>query len=319
MTVAPRFGSHREYGYLLQEFYMIFIQHGPLSVDSFFFLSGFLATFSLYRVIQKLGNRPALYIPMSYLTRFLRIAPMMMFVTAIQWTLADQLPYGYNVRNRSRNYEACDGEWYKILFFYANLTLAGTQREAAKCMSHLWYIQCDMQMFLLLPVLLWIFTKNKICGLVSALVPVIICIVIRLYYGFYYEFIANIIVPPYPPKHGGNQNNDSYVQPWTRMSVYFIAVALAFAMILIDESRKQKFVLKAWQYWSCILMAAFIMLSLVVWPYQDAANLTDDRWSKMSNSLYFALSRPAWVCHFGCCLATVWFKKYQSILCLELS
>ena len=81
------------------------------------------------------------------------------------------------------------------------------------------------------------------------------------------------------------------------MSVYFIAVALAMLMMIIDEMRDQKLVLKAWQYWSCILMAAFIMLSLVVWPYQDVENLPDDRWGKTANSFYYALSRPAWVCN----------------------
>ena len=75
----------QDFHYVLQDFYTIFIQNGKYSVDSFFFLSGFLGTFSLWRSIslQFLAYRPLVYIPMSYLTRFLRLAPMMMFVTMI--------------------------------------------------------------------------------------------------------------------------------------------------------------------------------------------------------------------------------------------
>merc|ERR1719242_1867570 len=45
------------------------------------------------------------------------------------------------------------------------------------------------------------------------------------------------------------------------------------------------------------LMAAFIMLSLVIWPYQDVKDLPDGRWGKTANSMYYALGGqggPAW-------------------------
>jgi len=289
-------GTRSDYEYLVQDFYLIFIQYAFYAVDTFFFLSGLLATLSMYRSIKKLGNRPLLYIPMSYLSRFLRLAPMMMFVTAIQWTLADQLPYGYHTLSRSFNHQFCGDNWYKILFFYANLTLTKTDSEGLYCMGHLWYIQCDMQMFLLLPFLLWMFTRDRVIGLIASVIPVVVSVGIRLFYAFYYGFVANAIVadPDHEVKHDGNQNNQSYFQPWTRMSVYFIAVALAMIMIMIDEMKSRKFVLSACQYWACMVAAAFILLSLVVWPYQDVEDLPDDRWNDLSNQFYYALGRPAW-------------------------
>merc|ERR1719219_793850 len=79
------------------------------------------------------------------------------------------------------------------------------------------------------------------------------------------------------------------------MGVYFIAVALAMIMIMIDETKsRKKFVLNKCQYWICMVMAAFILLSLVVWPYQDVEDLPDDRWNDLSNQFYYALGRPAW-------------------------
>merc|ERR1712087_1012102 len=85
----------------------------------------------------------------------------------------------------------------------------------------------------------------------------------------------------------------------------------AFLMIIIDDSKTvkgkaQKFVLRAWQYWSCILMSAFILLSLMLWPYQDVQNYPDDRWSADASSMYYALGRPAW--GFGLAFLTFAFK-----------
>jgi len=260
----------------------------------------------MYRSIKKLGNKPWLYIPLSYLSRFLRLAPMMMFATMIQMTLLDQMGYGYHSLPRDYAYNSCKDQWYKILFFYANLTMTRTNNEEQQCMGQLWYIQCDMQMFLLLPILLWVFTKKKMMGIFMTMIPVVICVGIRLYYGFYFHFSANTVAAPYPAEHGSEQGSDSYFKPWTRMSVYFLAVALAMVMIVIDENKQRKLVLKAWQYWLCMISASFILLSLVVWPYQDVQHLPNDRWGYTANSLYYALGRTAW--GFALCLMTFAWK-----------
>merc|ERR1719150_1623595 len=300
----------KDYHYKAQDFYTILMQYAVYSVDTFFFFSGLLGTWSIYRFIKKVGDRPVFYIPMSYLARFLRIAPMMMFVTLIYMTLWDQVPYGYKVTSRTSHFESCADNWYTVLFFYSNLS---EDSKGLACTGWFWYLQCDMQMFLLLPFLMWIFTKSKIWGIVSSFIPIIVCLIIRFVYGFYYEFTANTQIPAYQPANGGDYFGDSYIKPWAWMSAYFLAVALAMWMIIIDENN-QKFVLKAWQYWSCMLMAAFIMMSLMFWPYQDVKDLPDGRWGKTSNSMYYALGGqggPAW--SVGLALMTI-ALKYVDLL-----
>merc|ERR1719150_1254878 len=41
-------------------------------------------------------------------------------------------------------------------------------------------------------------------------------------------------------------------------------------------------------------MAAFIMLPLMFWPYQDVRDVPDHRWGKTANSMYYALCYPVW-------------------------
>merc|ERR1719242_1343745 len=122
-----------------------------------------------------------------------------------------------------------------------------------------------------------------------------------------HQFTANSFLPAYESTNGGEWGSDSYFKPWTWMSTYFIGVALAMWMIMIDE-KKQKFVIKAWQYWSCMLMAAFIMMSLMFWPYQDVKDLPNGRWGKTANSMYYALGKggPAW--SVGLALMTIALK-----------
>eukprot|EP00483_Globobulimina_turgida_P011533 UN11555 len=160
-------------------------------------------------------------------------------------------------------------------------------------MGYLWYIQCDMQMFLLLPFMVLVFCYNKFYGLLSSLLPIVVCLIIRFYYAFYYHFTANQTFPEFPPIHGGDQISLSYTQPWTRMSVYFIGVALMFIFLILDEQNK-RFVLCKSHYFVVLLLASFIMLALVIWPYQDVEHVPNNRWSLLSNQFYFALSRPAW-------------------------
>eukprot|EP01083_Nonionella_stella_P147985 467760_1 len=316
-TMIPSPGGRLDYTYTIQQFYMMLIDYGFYSVDSFFFLSGFLAAFSVYRQIKKYSKRQViqqgcLWIPLAYLARILRLVPMMMYITAIQWQLSDQLSGGYHVTTRSMYTEYCDDGWYMILFFYANIYLSKNHAEALNCMGHLWYIQCDMQMFLVLPWILLLFAINKYVGLAASIVPIFICVFLRLFYGFYYNFGANELWPAYPVKNGGDYNDDSYMKPWTRMSVYFIGVAAMLLFIMIDEEcarlKKRFWLTKPW-YYGCLLFSCFTLASLVFWPYQDVKDAPDGRWSLFANQIYYALSRPAW--GFGLALLSFAFK-YKS-------
>merc|ERR1719334_2204282 len=153
---------------------------------------------------------------------------MMLFATLLQWKIADELPNGPMVI-------ACGANWWRIMTLTADLFLTRDNSDALECMGHLWYIQVDFQCYLLLPFLVLIFSKNHKLGIAASLVPTLICVVIRFYFGFYYHFVANTIVAPFQPIHDGNQSNQAYFKPWTRMAVYFIGVSSMFLLIAIEE------------------------------------------------------------------------------------
>ena len=81
-------------------------------------------------------GKPQIFIPVAIVMRVIRLWPMMMFVTAIQWQWADQLPYGYNVWQRDKFTVGCNNNWYKILLFYHIF-----DKRGGECMDVLWYVQ----------------------------------------------------------------------------------------------------------------------------------------------------------------------------------
>ena len=102
------------------------------------------------------------------------------------------------------------------------------------CMGHLWYIQCDMQFFLILPILVLCFQWKRIIGLGLTLIPIIISISKRLYFALEYQFPANLIYPvAYKPHHSDkNIFSNSYFKPIPRAATYFVGV---FTMLLFQN------------------------------------------------------------------------------------
>ena len=128
------------FDYYIHRFVLILVQYAYYSIDTFLFLGGFFGALSIYRNVHKMGNKPQLFIPLAIIMRVLRMWPMMMFITAIEWQWADQLPYGYNVWSRTKYTEGCSRAWYKIMFFYNTFVSGG-----GTCMEVLWYIQvCEI-------------------------------------------------------------------------------------------------------------------------------------------------------------------------------
>jgi len=293
--------------YVFSKVYTQLAQYGFFSVDSFFFLSGFLATFGIYRGLARFGSKALqlwhVWVPMVYVNRVLRLVPMMFFALCVQWFVADQIPYGYHVSSRSLGAEMCEDNWYKVMFFYANLMPGATDQG---CMGHLWYLQCDLQMFMILPFIVMAFKWKRAWGLAFAMLLFLVGVAVRTYFAVHYHFGANFLLPATEFINGGDQR-EQYFKPWGRMSPYYIGV---FAMLLILTLKDLKFQIRGRRpFFSLMTVACFILAALVFWPYEDVKDAPEERWSLVSNQVYYALSRPAWGAALGIMAFALVFKS----------
>ncbi|KAM7315541.1 nose resistant to fluoxetine protein 6 [Ixodes scapularis] len=122
-----------------------------LSVDTFFFLSGFLLA---YNIQQQKRNRFIVAV-MGIIQRHIRTTIPMLFV--ISWFyLVPVIASGPGViEMMNRFYGEMDSHWYELIFQVRNF---GKGLDNTGVFQHLWYISTDFQLFL---VALLIFTCFK--------------------------------------------------------------------------------------------------------------------------------------------------------------
>ena len=229
---------------------------------------------------------------MSILIRYLRITPMMMYVTALNWKINDQLYWSYMDPSRDRYNHDCTHSWYSILLFYQNFT--SDTEDMNVCMVHLWYLQCDMQMFLLLPFLCLIYHYYKKIGIITSLLPTIVCIVIRMYYGLYYNLGYSVWLPEHPIKHDANPATYTYNKPWTRMAPYFTGVTTMFVIKYINDKYPELKISSKILYWTLLILSGSMLLLLVFLPSDDTKNEPLHHWSSFWDSFMYVINRPLW-------------------------
>eukprot|EP00042_Codosiga_hollandica_P041839 m.376881 g.376881 ORF g.376881 m.376881 type:complete len:242 (-) comp56191_c0_seq1:894-1619(-) len=113
-----------------KKFWFQIVADGIFSVDSFFFLSGFLVTSGIFKVVSKGGRFPwAKY----YIHRYLRLTPVYGFVFLIYSELAGYMESGPTWEPTTVS-PACD-TWWANLLYIQNL-VPGDQ---TMCMNWSWY------------------------------------------------------------------------------------------------------------------------------------------------------------------------------------
>lgn len=161
----------------------VFPPHGRLStpgfqivpaaffaVDTFFWISGFLGDRALRSRLERSnyiatvkGFFCGLY-PLAVFSRWLRLTPVYLFVLVFSNTLFRRAGGDGLVWNSARTclssieHPHCYKYWWANMFYINNivdkLPIGPVGQGGDYCMAWSWYLACDMQMFLVLPLLL---------------------------------------------------------------------------------------------------------------------------------------------------------------------
>jgi len=152
-----------------------------LTVDVFFWLSAFLGSYKLLMLLKHNdGNFPCSKRRLV-LDRFIRLAPLyyatLFFFWQVMVLMGGAGPLFFEYKSMSQ----CGDNWLYHVLFINNL-VPWKQRDM--CMGWTWYIACEMQFFLLLPVLVQQYYKVRdnfwisigvLAGISSLIVLVVIC------------------------------------------------------------------------------------------------------------------------------------------------
>ncbi|XP_022256411.1 nose resistant to fluoxetine protein 6-like [Limulus polyphemus] len=147
------------------EFAFQAISNGFVSVDTFFFVSGFLVVYTTFQSVKKVNGRFS--IPVFLMHRYLRLAPTLLMVSAILIVipLLGSGPIWHETVDHLA--EDCK-KWLWTNAIFLNNFIGTTTREI--CLFHSWYLSCEMQLFILSLCVIIPLLKNR--GIISVCVTI---------------------------------------------------------------------------------------------------------------------------------------------------
>eukprot|EP01097_Dermamoeba_algensis_P005265 TRINITY_DN3341_c0_g1_i1.p1 TRINITY_DN3341_c0_g1~~TRINITY_DN3341_c0_g1_i1.p1 ORF type:complete len:724 (+),score=220.57 TRINITY_DN3341_c0_g1_i1:71-2242(+) len=299
------------------------ISNGWSSVDSFFFLSGFLVAFLSIKELKKKGKIPWF---LFYFHRIWRLTPVYMFVVFLTITVEPQWLMGPNSVAMNEA-DSCKKYWWTNLLYINNFYPSSEQGVAA-CVGVSWYLANDMQMFIVSPLFFFSYYKSKILGWSLIVLGLVANILSSALISNHNNYIGNMIA-----QMGGNFFEDVYVKPYTRMGAYLMGIAMAFlyhqllehhhsskssfsinnnnqndieredarVAEIIQHKKENEYAVPVSKYisYGLMLFGGFWMCLIIFGTYTEP---TGAEWNVAQNVLYIAFSRIVWSFGLGCVL-----------------
>ena len=262
--------------------FMNVVGSGVFAVDTFFFLSGFFAAFVLYSKLKAMKVGVATY-GSVLLHRIIRILPVYAFVIMFYWKVSVYFGNGpvWGVFVTGAN--GCDDSWWKNMFFIDSWF------DDENCIGWGWYLSCDMQMFLISPIIVWLYLKKVNVGLIS----IALLTIASLSIGMYYSFADNVYAGPLALGQSEGWMKDIYKNPLVRVPPYLVGTALALIYRSTKEAKSQAAFekiknskLASW----VVELSGVALISLLVWLPAQVQN-NPSNWSPWFHHVFMALNR----------------------------
>ena len=274
------------------------ITGGVFAVDVFFFLSAFLGS---YLMLLKFYTKRNMNIPLIYFHRIYRLVIPIAFVIALFLTFMIFLGDGpvWNTSLESQ-IEGCREQWWETLLFIGNLIPYNT---GMKWLNWLWYIQNDMQFFLLLPFQIWLYKKHRYLGYSLAYFILIGSCITSFIISAVNKMSINVIAEP-------NYWVLLYMRPWARINAYQVGVI--FGMYYYEWMNRSKIRIFVGSFGTSIFelvynfrfvrysfyIIGFILINLImIGGYVEGTKMIDapQHFSQFFHDLYNAFARPLFV------------------------
>eukprot|EP00903_Cladosiphon_okamuranus_P009857 g9367.t1 len=275
------------------------------SVDTFFFVSGFLVVYAMLRRFKHDSNgakvrRVSSWLPFFYLHRLLRITPSYVFSLLIWWKLAvfmGEGPFWYRWEFFIR---LCDRFWWSNVAYINNL-VPWHQGETEECFYHTWYLADDMQFYMVSPVFIVLYMRRKWWGVWATFMAIAASTAAMAIGTYARGWSALTLDGAWVIKY----SEETYTTPYFRIVSYLIG--MLFAMLWHEKQmRFPQFKLADWQRYMMLSTSTliFFMVTFVGYSgyqlppcsiFQDpATSHCGSGWTPSQLALYNAGTRPAW-------------------------
>ncbi|XP_043644252.1 nose resistant to fluoxetine protein 6 [Drosophila teissieri] len=259
----------------LEQPFASFILHGFIAVDSFLVIGGFLVALIPLRLMDKTKGK--LNVPMMYLHRIIRIAPLLAMAIVIHMKLMPLISDGPLFKGGYLGNAACRSGWYWTLLFVNNYT-------DAKCLGQSWYLSMDMQLYIISPIFLislYKWGKKAAAGIFILILSLAACLFATMMVNNYSLMVTNATP---------GATEAAYYATHTHATPWLIGFLFGYFLHL---SRGKKFQLSWVSVWSgWILCLAMIFTSL--FALYPPSKWSDPSASTLAETSYYTFTRLGW-------------------------
>lgn len=313
------------------------------AVDTFFFMSGFLAMSILMKIATKMiqEEKISLYfkrIPIFYVKRFLRLTPVYFFILFVYLEIFPLLESGPFWNLLDTDITFCNQYWWTNLLYVNNLYPSGSQ----ECYAVTWYLANDFQFFILVPFFAF-FTVYSVKNYSHLFCLGILSLgsILSIVFAFVESYKNHWSINIYDASFLSGYFPNYYIKPWFRCPPYFLGMIVSIiwfhyfdtnnspflktkneleASLLGNDNKNTMTILIRK---NILLKASLFLISLglfaiVVLGGQGAYSSTPSIWSNTVMSMYIALSKPTWTIGLSI-LSILLFIKELSLLQMILT
>lgn len=256
------------------------------SVDSFFWLSGFLVT---YLTVQELQKKGRVNWFLYYFHRVWRLSPAYFYALFFYMCISVYMSDGPMwVRYMEMVKETCGKYWWTNLL-YINNFIPNTWNQ--QCFLWGWYLAVDMQLYIVAPIVFLLYAKvNKGLGWAIIIAGIIATTVTNGVLAHRHHFVWNTHNPALVQEY----MTMMYGKPYTRAAPWLLGIACGFLHLEKRPLTNRLVVYVGW------LISAVIMLLCVYGPSkQFTGGKTElqplvDTWNSSDNLMYYTFSKLGW-------------------------
>lgn len=281
--------------------FFMFILNAQMSVDTFFYMGGFLFSLLTVKDLQKTRGKFMHF--QALVLRYLRLTPSLAFVMVVYYQIWPYFAHGpFAPRFQNSVFRRCDKSWWSELTYTLNFIPFNSDDV---CMGWTWYLGDDMIFFifgiLILPIYYkWRAVGWSIVGILSAA---------SLSYTGYLCFKYHM-APEALDYHYAEYSLHAYSKPYTRIPTYFVGIVAAWILLNMEERGVTRETGWVGPVTATVLsILAWGTLSFLTFIPSTDHGYHKNSWSDQGDFLgfiYLTFSRPLW----GICWALVTYLCY---------
>ena len=266
------------------------ILNGVIAVDTFFFLSGLLVAYLTFIELEK-GK---LDWKLFYVHRYIRLTLPLAFAVAFVGAFPEFMSFGplYDTAMKEKA-RTCREYGFRNLLYINNF-----YPEYDQCLDQVWYLACDMQFYILSPLIIYPLWKVPKLGLLFVGVIYGCLTVIIGYIVIAYQVPPNPAFPSNPNSFVFNTFQHFYAAPYVRFQPYLIGILVGYLLFRTKDKAVQiphAFNLFLWEVSVATMVAVVFGLN---WLRRNDG-LTSPSWSNLESVIYNCFSKTAWSLALG--------------------